>query len=367
MEREEFKIRLGRLVELQTLSGNIPENSKALDLIESWADPSLKRMRVRNGNAEILLLGTENLLNPKYGYLVHADVVSAADSKLFTMTEKDGKLFGRGVSDMKYSIPIGVSLLSSFSKLKKQPDFTLAITTDEEIGGGEGGNHLANEMKFKPDVLIVPDGGDGFVFVNKSKGVAHIWIESKGKPTHASTPWLGKNALTPLVSIANQLGNIYDQNSKSPNWQTTMNLGILQGGKSTNQVCDDAVLKLDFRFPESRSVVEIFDEVKTIARNTDSALNVKLAAQGDPTYTDIKHPEVARFLNIAKSILGRDIKVEGENGASDARYWAKYNIPIIITKPVGGGIHSENEWIDIESCLTYFKILYSYISDSQLT
>ena len=264
---------------------------------------------------------------------------------------------------MKYSIPIGVELLNSFAKTNKNVIFTMAITTDEEVGGGEGGNYLANEMQFKPDVLIVPDGGDGFVFVNKSKGVAHVWVESKGKQAHASTPWLGKNALTPLTRLANEMLDKYDENSKKPNWETTMNLGVFQGGISTNQVCGDAVLKLDFRFPESKTVNEIISEVQTSANNIDPSLKVKLAASGDPTFTDTNLPEVKKFLDIVKDILKSDVVIQGEEGASDSRYWAKYNIPIIMIKPDGGGIHSKDEWIDIESCLTYYNILSRYITE----
>ncbi len=361
MGREEFTQQLGDLVALPTLKTEPDNRSKALDLIETWADTSLHKKRVRNGDAEILLLGTGDLENPQVGYLVHADVVAAKDPGLFKMKEADGKLFGRGVSDMKYSIPIGIELLNHLVKAKSGVSMTMAITTDEEVGGGEGGKHLAEAMRFRPQILIVPDGGDGFVFVSGSKGVAHIWVESEGKPAHASMPWLGKNALTPLVRLSAELLKTYDKNSKSPNWSTTMNIGALHGGESTNQVCDSAVLKLDFRFPEDRSPESLFAEVAEAAKKVDKGLKVKLAASGDATFTDPKHPEVARFLKIAKEVLGRNIKIEGEYGASDARYWAKYNIPIIMTKPLGGGIHSEKEWIDIESCLTYYQILLKYI------
>lgn len=364
MERDDFVSKLGKLIEIPTVREKemFAESSRALDLVESWVHPSVARKRFKNGKAEILLLGNGNLLNPQIGYLVHVDVVDAADA-LFKMAEKDGRLYGRGVSDMKYSIPLGVALLNELALSKGKTTMTVAITTDEEVGGGEGGAYLAKDLKFRPQVLIVPDGGDGFVFVNKSKGVAHVWVESSGKTTHASTPWLGKNALTPVVKLADKLSDIYGANSKKKNWRTTLNLGVLQGGKSTNQVCNEAILKLDFRFPETRSVKEIIDEVKAISKKIDPKMKVKLAASGDPTYTDIKHLEVERFLRIAKEVLGKKIKIEGEEGASDARYWAKYNTPILMMKPDGGGIHSENEWIDIDSTLKYYDILSRYIRE----
>ena len=47
-------------------------------------------------------------------------------------------------------------------------------------------------------------------------------------------------------------------------------------------------------------------------------------------------------------------------GASDARFFTKYNIPVIISKPVCAGHHSEHEWIDLESITTYENILLDF-------
>lgn len=239
---------------------------------------------------------------------------------------------------------------------------TLAITTDEEVGGGEGGKYLAENLKFRPKVLIVPDGGDGFELINKSKGVAHIQIESEGRPAHASVPWKGKNALVPLCQLVNLLLEKYDQNSQEENWETTMNIGFMAGGKSVNQVCPEGILKLDFRFPESRNVTEVVGEVTDLIAKVDPGLKLELKASGDPIYTDTNLPEVQKFLQAAEKILGKKIEIKGEYGASDSRFWAKFNTLIIMTKPEGGDIHSDNEWINTDSCLKFYALMVEYIS-----
>ncbi len=361
MVREKFIDQLGKLVEISTISSDSAANSMALDIVESWVNDKSHKLRVKNGNAEILLLGSGDLINPKVGYLVHMDVVEGQPSQ-FRLTHSGNKLLGRGVSDMKFSIPIGVELLNQTITGKSDNDFTLAITTDEEVGGGEGGKHLADVLQFRPGVLVVPDGGDGFVLVNKSKGVAHVWVESTGKPAHASTPWLGKNALTPLCRLAANLLNKYDQNSRQENWETTMNIGSFSGGKSVNQVCPEAVLRLDFRFPETRTVDEILAEIKQLAAGVDPTLKAKITASGDPTFTDVKSEPVRKLQQASQEILGHAIAVIGECGASDARYWARYHTPIIMTKPEGGGIHSDDEWINSDSCLTFYSLISRYLA-----
>ena len=360
MNKEKFVERLGQLVEIQTYSDNAKINAEALDLIESWVDKKCVRERVSNGNTEILLLGSGDIMKPKIGYLVHVDVVKG-NPEQFKMKSVGDKLLGRGVSEMKFSIPIGVELLNMAVRGELGQDITLAITTDEEVGGGEGGKYLAEVMKFQPEIMVVPDGGDGFVFVNKAKGVVHLWVESHGVPAHASVPWDGSNALAPICRLANVLLDKYENNSKTKNWETTMNLGFLAGGKSANQVCPEALLKIDFRFPETRSFEEIFTEVREMAGKIDSGLKVTIGASGNPTYTDINTEAVEKLLKAAETTLGKKMEVGGEYGASDARYWAKLNIPIIMTKPEGGDFHGDNEWISAQSCVKFYELMLAYI------
>src|SRR5690606_23516706 len=127
------------------------------------------------------------------------------------------------------------------------------------------------------------------VFINKAKGVCALKIESKGKPAHSSRIWLGKNALEPIVILCNKLISKYSKNHKKPNWNTTVNIGKIEGGVSSNQVCPEAYVILDFRFPETTSAEKILSEVKKLAQSIDHGLNVSLYASGQPTYVDEKN------------------------------------------------------------------------------
>lgn len=361
MNKKIFIERLSNLVAIPSITDDVHANSQALTLIKKWTDKRCSQQIITNGHAKILLIGNGNILKPKIGYLVHVDVVPG-HSNQFKMIQQGRNLIGRGVSDMKFSIPIGVELINQVIKNRLDKDITIAVTTDEETGGNEGGKYLAQTLNFRPEILIVPDGGDNFKFVNKSKGVVHLLIESRGQPTHASQPWLGKNALSPLCRLANIMLEKYDKNSQQENWKTTMNLGYLYGGKSANQVCSEAVLKLDIRFPETRSVSEIFDEVKNIAVSIDPYLEVSITAAGDPTSTDINLQPVQKLMKAARMVLGKNLSITGDYGASDARHWAKYHTPILMTKPKGGGCHSDHEWVNLDSCLKFYEIMWKYLT-----
>jgi len=360
MENKLFIEQIKKLVAFKTLSGDFEENSKALDYVETLIGKKADVERIRNKNTEILIAGNSKTMSPDVGYMAHMDVVAAKEEQ-FTLIQKGDKLFGRGASDMKFSIPIGIALLNELIRNKSKLSFSLVVTTDEEVGGFDGEAYLAEKLKFRPKCLIIPDGGDNLSFVSKAKGVCQLIIASKGSPAHASRPWMGKNALEPIIELGNKLMKIYGKNSLKENWNTTMNIGTIQGGISTNQVCPEAVMKLDFRYPETDSIGKITDKVKKLAREISPNLSVEPASTGLPTFTDINLPVVKNFLDSMEEAYGQKIVVSQTYGASDARHFAKYNIPVFMMKPMGGEIHSENEWVSTSSCLKFYEGLKIFL------
>ena len=359
LTKKELIDQLAVLVACESLSGNVTENKKALDHVTGWLDKSAFVKRVQNGKAEILIAGNIDILTPDVAYLVHMDVVAGTPDQ-FKMKIDGDKLIGRGTSDMKFSVPIGIALLNELIGNDKL-NFALVITTDEEVGGFEGTNYLVNEMGYKPKLLIVPYGGDNFVFVDKAKGVCQLFVESKGVPAHASRVWLGKNALEPLVELSHQLMVKYRENNARESWKTTMNIGVFEGGISVNQVCASGILKLDFRFPETESEEEITKEVTELAKKIDPQLKITSGVGGLPTFTDKNLPIVTKFLKIMAKAVGSEIAVKPTYGASDARWFSGQNTPVLMIKPIGGEIHSNDEWISLSSCLKFYEGIHGFL------
>ncbi len=360
MKKDLFLSQLTKLVSFETITGNVTENSKALDYVASLLNQKAIVKRIKNNQTEIFIAGNTNTQSPDIAYLVHMDVVSAKPEEFKLKIEGD-KAFGRGTSDMKCSIPLGIELLNELILNKSKLTFALAITTDEETGGENGCGYLAEKLKLRPKCLIVPDGGDNLTFVNKSKGVCWLDVTSKGSPAHASRPWMGKNALEPLILLGKKLIEIYGKNSLKENWETTMNIGQIQGGISVNQVCPEAVMKLDFRFPEGNSVQKITEEVKSLAKKLGSNIEVTLASSTLPTFTDIELSVVKDFLSSMEKAYGQKIVISPAYGASDASHFAKYNTPVLMIKPMGGEIHSANEWVSTNSCLKFYDGLKIFL------
>lgn len=352
MNKQSFIKQLRELVAFETVTGNVEENSKALDFVERLLSKELLIKRFQNKDTEILIAGNKDILSPDLCYLIHMDVVSAKP-EMFDTCVKEDKIYGRGVSDMKFSIPIGIELVNYVASNRFDISFAFVITTDEETDGSKGCGYLVEKLGFKPKTLIIPDGGDNLNFVNKSKGVCWLEIKSVGSQAHASRPWMGKNAIEPLTILASKLIKIYGKNSKKENWNTTMNIGQINGGISVNQVCNEASMKLDFRFPDTDSAKNITNTVKRLAKETDTCLIINVLSQTDPTFTDTNSKIVKNFIESLEKTYKTRVLITPTYGASDASHFGKQKVPILMIKPIGGEIHSEDEWISISSCLKF--------------
>jgi len=105
--------------------------------------------------------------------------------------------------------------------------------------------------------------------------------------------------------------------------------------------------------------------VGKIARDIDSKIAVSLLARGEPTETDMENPSVKLFESVMKKVLHRKILVRDKYGSSDARHFSKLDIPVLMTKPIGGKIHGPDEYISLVACEQYYLLVESFLKDYQ--
>ncbi len=360
MKKQDFVKQLRDIVAIESITENREENKRLVRFVTKMAPKKAVIKEWSSDKADILIISNVETLSPDVCFMVHGDVVSA-EKKQFKLKVVGDRLLGRGVCDMKFTIPMGIELLKEWMAAEKKGSYAFVMTTDEENGGFDGAKVLAEKYKFRPKLLIVPDGGDNMELIYRSKGVAQVLIESVGKPAHASSPWEGKNAFDDLIELAHLLSKKYKKNNAKDNWNTTCNIGQIHGGRSTNQVCADAVMKIDFRFPDTRTPNEVVTEVREIVKANDLNLKVSVIVAGDPIYSDVKDPRVISLQEVAEKITGNKLKLTSDLGSSDARFFKKSLV--IMTKPDGGDIHGPKEWISLKSCMIFYEMFSSYLEN----
>ncbi len=341
---------LKKLISFKTVSKDKKENKKALEWIKSQIE-DMPVEEVSYDGYPVLVVGPKN---PKLCLQAHVDVVPA-ENDLFKPKIEDGKLIGRGAYDMKFAIACYLNLLETI----KNKDVGILITSDEELGGFNGVG-AALKDGYKPEYCFLPDGGDGWSFDEKVKGVLHLDVLASGSPGHASRPWEGDSALLKLVNFLKQLESHFSNQAYSTEtFDSTLNIGKVDGGKATNQIAASAKAQIDIRFPDREERKKIINLLERMEKNYEG-INLKEVVSGACFQCDLKHEFCKTFTEEAEK-RGKTVTSQLAHGSSDARFFAQKEIPTMMIKPKGGGSHSSEEWIDLKDLKDYSSVLKSFI------
>lgn len=180
---------------------------------------------------------------------------------------KDGKrtLRGRGACDTK-SI-IAAQLLASQELYTKHnmKNIGLIYVVGEEVD--HCGMKFANKFKLNPRFLIVGEPTESRTVVAQ-KGALKFVLTSTGEAAHSSLPHLGVDAIGPLLKILYHLTVIEQWPKHKIIGDTTVNIGLLNGGTAANVIPDNGSASVFFR--TATNTVEIEKRVKEIIKLYDT-------------------------------------------------------------------------------------------------
>jgi glutamate carboxypeptidase len=274
--------------------------------------------------------------------------------------EADGKIFGPGVLDMKAGIAICLSALAEFqnSDERKRP-VTLLCTSDEEIGSGTSRKYIEALAKESALVLVfepaLPDGS----LKTWRKGNGGFDIQVKGRAAHSGGDHQqGRNAIEEMAHQVIAIQKLTDYSR-----QTTLNVGVIQGGTVSNVVPDHAAAEVDVRFIEQREWERIESEMQNLKPVLNgTSLQITGGVNRPPMpFDDTMKATFEKAQSIASGI-GMELKAGGTGGVSDANFVASLGIPVLDGMgAVGEGYHSEREFIVAASLEEKRKLLMELI------
>ncbi len=348
-----------KLIETPTLTSNRQANA---GLVKFIGDYLAKRgMHVKyyesNGYASLVATTRPGARHSKIMLAAHTDV-TAAPPDMFKLQKRDGKYYGRGVMDMKFAIANFMQLSDDLKDRLADYDFSIVITSDEEIGG-ENGMLKILEAGYSADVCILPDGGANWQMERIAKGVDWFEIVTTGVTAHASVPWLGHSAAESMHHIISEIMELFPGQGPKTN---TVNIGTLHSGEATNQVADKAVTTLDVRTISREDQVRIRQQIDKICAK-HSATVKRAFENGDAVVTDQNNPFVVAFKKAVADVTGKTPGTKIANGSSDARYMAAKNILCIVVSPEAGDHHSDKEWLSVEGFGQYKHVLRRFLND----
>jgi succinyl-diaminopimelate desuccinylase len=298
------------------------------------------------------------------GFVSHMDVVPPGEldqweTPPFEPTIKEGRIYGRGTLDDKGSFACAYSACKAF--LAEHADFDgsiyLIAAADEEVGSELGIIYLVEECGLKFDVAIIPDGGRMDLSIYGEKGILWVEIESHGIQAHGSTPELGRNAIIPLAEAIAEikgldLGANFDR--AFDGW--TMNVGMIQGGSSTNTVPSMARATIDFRLPaginKDQVLAKLEEKVALVRHRSEGAdLKVNVVHETEPHLSD-KNSIIIRSFDTAARRLNLPMSYETFGGNTVAKNLFFAGITSVVHYPGDDKLaHVPNEFVIIDELI----------------
>ena len=299
---------------------------------------------------------------PNFCFAGHSDVVPPGQSSEwsgdpFSGIIADGKLFGRGSSDMKSAIAAFVAAAERFIKEslnKREFSISLLITGDEEGPAINGTSKVLEWMKENNeniDSCIVgeptnPDFLGGMAKIGR-RGSLTGWLTVFGTQGHTAYPHLADNPLSRLVKMLAPLSeeNLDEGTEYFP--PTTAAIASIDTGNSaSNVIPNKATATFNIRFNDSRTSEELENWLKNIFEEVGGKFELETACSSNAFITQ---PGALSedLVDSVKEVIGVSPELSTTGGTSDARFIRKY-CPVIEFGGVGKTMHKINEHVEVE-------------------
>ncbi|HEU0118803.1 MAG TPA: acetylornithine deacetylase [Alphaproteobacteria bacterium] len=237
---------LTKLVNFDTTSSK--PNRACIDFIRDYLNGfGVKSEIIAGGEGKACLwatIGPED--KPGIVLAGHSDVVPVDgqnwSSDPFKLTERDGKLYGRGSCDMKAFIACVLSIVPELAKAKLSAPVHLAFTHDEEadMSGAANLTEFMRKKNVKPNWVWIGEP-TRLKIIDSHKGVAAFTTNITGVPGHSGQPAKGLSAIELGNEFMSLLMRTLDEKKKKPISpsrfdppHTTINLAVVTGGTAEN-------------------------------------------------------------------------------------------------------------------------------------
>ncbi|MDQ2139678.1 acetylornithine deacetylase [Alcaligenaceae bacterium C4P045] len=308
----------------------------------------------------------------------HTDVVPVDGQNWttdpFTLTERDGKLYGRGSCDMKGYIATAMSLVPTFLSQPRKKPLHFAFSYDEEVGcvGAPVMLRALRERGIHPEGCIVGEP-TGMQVVVAHKGINLFRCALQGCAAHSSLTPSGCNAIEYAARLIVRIREIADRFKAEGPYDnffdvpfTTMTTNQIQGGIAVNTIPQACNFLYEFRNLPGARPDEIQAEVEAYVRDTllpamkaefgDARIDIDAVAAAPA----LEASEQAAITELVRG-LTRDNDTRKVAYGTEAGLFQASGIPTVVCGP--GHIrhaHAPDEFVDIEqleSCERFLKQL----------
>ena len=324
-----------------------------------------------------LLAHRRNPGKPRLIFYGHVDVVPAQGWDAFTPRVENGRVYGRGASDMKGGI---AALLLALDAVKDKPlkyDTSVMITTDEEVGQADQLRYLGRFLEpLAGSYFFDLDSSFGYVAI-AGLGALGMVVKVKGKSVHSAMSHLGENAVENAVPVLNALINLKkkvvlrksktdaEPDSGLTKMEARLNINMVQGGLKQNIIPDECTIAIDRRLiPEEnivtaeKEMMETLNSVPGVTWEIEQVFRI-------PTVPPVNDPILDELAEVIRNVTGATGKY-GEMGSGDfgpiaTLEWQTKHFGAGVIRP-DSNIHGKDEFANQKDITDLAVIISSFIS-----
>lgn len=379
-----------KIIELQTLLTSIPAiapegggdgETKKCDALEAWLKDNgfehLERFeapdpRVSSGLRPSLVAtipGQDD--SQRIWVMAHMDVVPVGDPTLWhtdpwTVVEKDGKIYGRGVEDNQQGLCSAVFAALYYIKNGIVPAHTIKLlfAADEENGSTYGAIWLIHNTSLfrKNDLILIPDGGDsqGRTIEIAEKNLLWLSVHVKGKQTHGSRPDNGANACLAACDLSvrlHKLEKIFNSRDPlfEPDYSTFQPTKREKNVDSINIIPGEDRFCMDCRILPCYSLEKVLERVDECCQQIEKEYGVKVEyttpQRSESPATAVEAPVAQKLAASIRRVHGLEPKFIGIGGGTVGAEFRREGIDAVVWSTLDDQAHQPNEYCVIDNLI----------------
>ncbi|MGE7977623.1 M20 family metallopeptidase [Psychrobacillus sp. NPDC093200] len=299
-----------------------------------------------------ILIMHKEAMKPEILLIAHMDTVfpiGTAAERPFTI--KNGLAFGPGVADMKAS---QVTLLYAMKYLYEKKDAAMKnviiiLNSDEEIGSPTSRELIEEISKnVKYALVMEPARKDGSI-VSSRRGGGRYTLHVHGRSAHSGVaPEEGRSAIEELAYKTIKLNHLTDHEQG-----ISVSVGIVEGGDAVNMIPDSATGYVDVRVESDEQSLEIAKKIESICSVPDvpgTTIDLEGGITRPPMEPDEKNQKLLEIVKEVGNSFGLIVTDSHTGGGSDASFPSHLGVATIDgVGPIGGKLHNEGEYLEIDS------------------
>ena len=305
----------------------------------------------------------------------------------------DGKVWGRGSSDMKCGTAASIFTFRYLHRMKEKLKgrLTLTCVSDEETSGPWGARYLhEHHPEVHGDCCLNGEPSSPYTIRFGEKGPLWLEFDIRTKGAHGAYPHQTESASKIAAALIEDLEAVTEIEPDMPDNvfralgqareeidramgpgaadivpRVTLNIGLVQGGLKVNMVPDHVRIEADIRLPVGVKKEQV---MAVVERVLEGYPQVKMSEinYNPPSWCEPYHEMVEHLRKNANAVGGYEPVPIVSLGGTDARLWRYRNVPAYVYGPPPTGMGSYDEYVEVETFLHVVRChvlsAYDYLS-----